>query len=38
MSDSASMLPFSKLEALLEDAYGVFDVVRRSRNVRAARP
>jgi len=36
-SDSASMLPFSKLEALLEDAYGVFDVVRRSRNVRAAR-
>jgi len=37
-SDSASMLPFSELEALLEDAYGVFDLVKRRRNVRAAHP
>jgi 2-dehydro-3-deoxyphosphooctonate aldolase (KDO 8-P synthase) len=37
-SDGASMLPFSRLEGVLEDASGVFEVVRRSQKARAARP
>jgi 2-dehydro-3-deoxyphosphooctonate aldolase (KDO 8-P synthase) len=38
MSDSASMLPFSELQGLLEDAYGVFELVRRPRRAGVARP
>jgi 2-dehydro-3-deoxyphosphooctonate aldolase (KDO 8-P synthase) len=37
-SDSASMLPFSGLEGLLEGAFGVFSLVRQSKITGAARP
>ena len=38
MSDSASMLPFSELQGLLEGAYAVFELVRRPRRAGVARP
>lgn len=37
-SDSASMLPFSELEGLLEGAYDVFELVGRPRRAGVARP
>jgi 2-dehydro-3-deoxyphosphooctonate aldolase (KDO 8-P synthase) len=36
-SDSASMLPFSELEGLLEGAYGVFELVRQPQRTRVTR-
>jgi 2-dehydro-3-deoxyphosphooctonate aldolase (KDO 8-P synthase) len=37
-SDSASMLPFSMLEGVLEGAYGVFEIVGRARRSESVRP
>jgi 2-dehydro-3-deoxyphosphooctonate aldolase (KDO 8-P synthase) len=37
-SDSASMLPFSMLEGVLEGAYAVFDAVRQSGRTGVSRP